>query len=162
MAVTEQQIQSIIDQLEKFGDDDSAFDTWMTTIATVIRSHGDVGQFRTSAKTLWLTRNKVGLHKILWDILSGPTREEQHAQAQGTRVTETAFLDFLRKLGLCYGDTLTIHSEHGEIIPIPIDFKGLPHRPAPAAKKALEVAEKAVQKTTKKPRKRQLPKLKRE
>ncbi len=159
MALPEQQIQSVIDQLEKFGDDDSAFDSWMNTISSVIRAHGDVGQFRATAKSLWLTRNKGGLHKILWDLFSGPTREERLAQEQGSRVTNAAFLDFLKKLGLCCGDTLTVHSEHDEIIQIPINFEGLPHRPAPPVRQALAVAVVSVKKDPPKkpPKKRNTP-----
>lgn len=144
MALANEQIESILVQLEKFGDDDSAFDTWMNTISNQVRAHGDVGKFRTEAKGLWLSRNKIAIHKMILDLFSGPTVEERHAQEHGSRVTDAAFLDFCKKLGLCCGDTLTVHSEYGEIIQILINFEGLPHRLAPVEKKAVAAAKKAA------------------
>jgi hypothetical protein len=147
MALAHEQIQSVLDQLDKFGDDDSAFDTWMSTISNQVRAHGDVGKFRTEAKGLWLARNKIAIRKMIWDMFSNPTTEERHAQEHGSRVTAAAFLDFCKKLGLYCGDTLTVHSEFGEIIPIPINFEGLPHRTPPEAKKAMAASKKAAKKS---------------
>jgi len=144
MALPKQQIDSIISQLSKFGDDGVAFDSWMDAVTPHVRSHGHVGAFRTTARGLWLTNNKKGVEKLVRDLLEAPSIAEQAAMTQGEQVgdmAERAFYSFLTRMGICKGDTLTVHSADGDIIPLSFHDDRLPERPK---KKVPKPAKKAA------------------
>jgi hypothetical protein len=132
MALPKEQIASIISQLNSFGDDGVAFDNWMFTIANYVRSHGDVGAFKSTARSLWLSNNKRGVEQLVRETLGGLTTEERAIVKQGDLtepMAEAAFYKLLCKMGLCKGDTLTVHSADGDIVPLKFDDDRLPVRP---------------------------------
>ncbi len=132
MALPKQQIDSIIAQLNSFGDDGVAFDNWMFTIASYVRAHGDVGAFKSTARSLWLSNNKKGVEQLVRETLGGQTTEERAIAKQGDLtepMAEAAFYKLLCKMGLCRGDTLTVHSAEGDIVPLKFDDDRLPARP---------------------------------
>ena len=154
MALSSEVIDSINRQLEKFGDDDRAFEGWMDTITPHVRAHSDVGAFRTQARALWLSNNKRGVRKLVHDTLSQPTRDEQEALKTG-ELTGALFSDtyvqFLARMGIHKGDTLSVHGTDGQLHSLTFDVEGLParapaHAPAPApAREATLLTEPAPQ-----------------
>jgi hypothetical protein len=142
MALPNEQIESIIAQLNKFGDDGVAFDDWMFSISNYVRAHGHVGAFKSTARSLWLANNKKGVEVLVRDTLGGQTTEEKAVAKHGdltTPMAEEALYRMLCKMGLCRGDTLTVHSAEGEVVPLTFDDERLPERPekvgAPKPKK---------------------------
>lgn len=132
MALPNEQIDSIIAQLNSFGDDGVAFDNWMFTISNYVRAHGHVGQFKSTARGLWLANNKKGVETLVRETLGGQTTEEKAVAKHGdltAPMAEEAFYTLLRKMGLCKGDTLTVHSADGDIVPLKFDDARLPERP---------------------------------
>ena len=132
MALPKEQIDSIISQLHKFGEDGIAFDDWMTAVTSLVRAHGDVGAFRTTARSLWLAHNKKGVEQLVLDLFSGPNLAEKQALEGGEvvgQIAEDAFIRLLARMGICQGDTLTVHSEDGELVPLKFDYEALPKRP---------------------------------
>ena len=131
MALPLELIDAINGQLEKFGDDGIAFDAWMNTITPHVRAHGDVGAFRSTARSLWLSNNKRGVKKLVLDALSGPTIEERKALESGEMTGKTfdhAYLMFLKRMGIHQGDTLSVHSQDGQLHSLSFDLEGLPSR----------------------------------
>ena len=131
MAIPKETIKSITLQLDTFGDDGVAFDAWINSIRTHLRTHVDVGQFRTLAKTMWLSGNKRGVKSLVSDILSGRTLAEASALEAGELGPDTfarTFIQFLAKMGICKGDTLTVHDADGVTHSITFDQEGLPAR----------------------------------
>jgi len=131
MALPKEQIDSIISQLNSFGDDGVAFDNWMFTISNYVRAHGHVGKFKSTARGLWLANNKRGVERLVRETLGGKTHEEQAVERNGdltAPAAEDAFYKLLCKMGLCKGDTLTVHSADGEIVPLTFDDARLPER----------------------------------
>lgn len=131
MSLPKNQIDSIIAQLHKFGEDGLAFDDWMNTVSPLVRAHGDVGAFRTDARSLWLAHNKKGVERLVRDLLSGPNKEEQEALKNGDwmeSLAEDAFYRFLARMGIRRGDTLSVHAANGNIVPLTFDNDRLPER----------------------------------
>jgi hypothetical protein len=131
MALAQVVIDAINGRLETFGNDDTAFNTWMDTIAPHVRAHGDVGAFRTQARGFWLSGNKKGVRKLVQDTLSQPTIEERQALNSGEFAGEAfnhAYLMFLKRMGIHQGDTLSVHGADGKLHSLKFDHEGLPAR----------------------------------
>lgn len=131
MALDPQVIDSINDQLEKFGDDGTAFERWMDTISDQVRAHGDVGAFRTQARGLWLSNNKKGVKKLVSDLFSQPTIEERRTAEQGELagdMFDQTYIRFLQRMGIHRGDTLTVHDAGGSLRTLTFDDERLPAR----------------------------------
>lgn len=151
MSVDKQQIDSIIRELYKFGDDGVAFDAWMSSVAPFIRTHGDVGQFRQNARSLWLTNNKLGVASLVASILSGPSIAERAVAEEGDvagTLGEAAYVRFLTRMGIHRGDTLSVHTTHGELVQLLFDDERLPERESP--KTAPTPKKKRARRSTKK------------
>lgn len=136
MALPKEQIDSIIAQLNSFGDDGVAFDNWMFTISNYVRAHGHVGSFKSTARGLWLANNKRGVEHLVRETLEGKTHEEVAVEKHGDLtepMAEAAFYKMLSRMGLCKGDTLTVHSADGDIVALKFDDDRLPARPKKVA-----------------------------
>lgn len=151
MALPPEQIDSMITQLHSFGDDGNAFDTWMNSVSIHVRAHADVGQFRTEARASWLTNNKKRVEALLREILSKPNKAEQAAIDNGAAMEDRVYRLVLKRLGIHKGDTLVVHSEHGELISIEFNDDDLPSRPKPKKKRAKRKPAKAPTKAEAEP-----------
>lgn len=143
MALPTQQIESIISQLHKFGEDDTAFDAWLATIAPLVRAHGPVGAFRSEARALWLANNKSGVEALVRRLFAQPNNAERRALETGEPtglLSDATYLMFLSKMGIRKGDTLTLHTSNGNVASVTFDLEGLPVRendePKPKKKRA--------------------------
>jgi hypothetical protein len=161
MALPKEQIESIISQLNSFGDDGVAFDNWMFTISNYVRSHGHVGSFKSTARGLWLANNKKGVEKLVRETLGGKTHEELAVERSGDLtepMAEAAFYKMLCRMGLRKGDTLTVHSAEGDIVALKFDDDRLPSREKkiqpPKANPGTGSATDDAPKKTRKPRKK--------
>lgn len=131
MAIAQETINSIVLQIRRYGSDGVAFDEWMSTVAPYVRLHGHVGAFRSEAQGLWLSNNKPAVEDLVRKLLEGPSREEQEFQRTGElagSVSDDTYYRFLAKMGLCRGDTLSVHSVTGELVGLKFDDARLPER----------------------------------
>lgn len=132
MALPKEQIDSIISQLNSFGDDGVAFDNWMFTISNYVRAHGHVGAFKSTARGLWLSGNKRGVERLVRDTLGGQTHEELAIAKRGDLtepMAEEALYKLLCKMGVRRGDTLSVHSAEGDLVQLRFNDDRLPERP---------------------------------
>jgi hypothetical protein len=118
-----QQIESVVDQMDHFGDDEAAFDAYMAIVTPLIRLYADVGKFRSIARSQWLSGNKPGVKKLILAATDGPTLDEQEKELQAELLKAKAALEglaqfqvatFFASVGFRKGDILTVQGSDGK------------------------------------------------
>ena len=118
----QQQIDSLLDQMDHFGDDEAALDAYLAIASPVLRAYAHEGKFRTLARSMWLSGNKQGLKKIIVGAMTGPTLAEQEQEVQEELRAAKRALDglvmfqinnLLGLVGFRKGDILTVQGSDG-------------------------------------------------
>lgn len=119
----QQQIDSLLSQMDHFGDDEDAFKAYMAIATPVLRVYADEGKFRSLARSMWLSGNKRGLKKIIVGAMTGPTLAEQQVEHQAEMLAAKKALDdmvlfqintLLGLVGFRKGDILTVQGSNGQ------------------------------------------------
>lgn len=120
---TKKQIESVVDQMDHFGDDEAAFDAYMNIVTPLIRLYADVGRFRSIARSQWLSSNKPGVKKLILAATDGPTLAEQekelHEEMQKARAAMEHLISvqigsMFAVMGFRKGDILTVQGSDGK------------------------------------------------
>jgi len=122
MPVSEQQIESMVSQVDQFGTDEEALKGFLVTIMPFVREYADEGKFKSLVRSMWMSGNKRAVKRVIHAAFTGPTKVEAQAQvrkdlekATQTAKDEQAFsvLCYLATLGFCKGDNLTVIRDDG-------------------------------------------------
>lgn len=122
MAITPQ-IESAIEQMDHFGDEEKDFEAYMTIVCPLIGLYADEGKFRQIARSQWLSGNKPAVKKLIESVASGPTLDKQEKEVRKELLKARQALEHLVSvhigsmfavMGFRKGDILTVQGSDGK------------------------------------------------